>query len=117
MMERKDRKQGKANLILLEDLVPENHILRKIDKAIDFSFIYKYLEPLYSKIGRPSIDPVILFKLAFLDRLDNRHSMKKTCEEAQVNLSYRWYLGIDLDEKIPDYSDFSKTTLENIARK
>ena len=108
MMERKDRKQGKANLILLEDLVPENHILRKIDKAIDFSFIYKYLEPLYSKIGRPSIDPVILFKLAFLDRLDNRHSMKKTCEEAQVNLAYRWYLGIDLDEKIPHYSDFSK---------
>ena len=59
MMERKDRKQGKANLILLEDLVPDNHILRKIDKAIDFSFIYEYLEPLYSKIGRPSIDSVL----------------------------------------------------------
>ena len=108
MMERKDRKQGKANFVLLEDLVPENHILRKIDKAVDFTFIYEYLEPLYSNIGRPSIDPVILFKLAFLDRLDNRHSMKKTCEEAQVNLAYRWYLGIDLDEKIPHYSDFSK---------
>ncbi|MBQ7888428.1 MAG: hypothetical protein IJ356_01570 [Erysipelotrichaceae bacterium] len=60
-----DKRQRKANLILLEDLVPDNHILRKIDKVIDFSFIYEYLEPLYSEICRPSIDPVILFKLTF----------------------------------------------------
>jgi len=69
MMERKDRKQGKANLILLEDLVPDNHILRKIDKAIDFSFIYEEVEGLYSEQGRPGIDPVSLFKIVFIQYL------------------------------------------------
>lgn len=116
-MQRKDRKQSKVNMILLEDLVPENHLLRKIDKALDFSFIYEYLKESYSHTGRASIDPVVLFKLAFLDRLYNLHSMRRTCEEAQVNMAFRWYLGIDLDEKIPHFSDFSKNYTRKFSKK
>lgn len=107
-MTRRDRKQTKLSMILLEDMVPDNHLLRKVDKAIDLSFIYDYLEDKYSQIGRPSIDPVILFKLALVDKLYNYRSMRRTCEEAKVNLAIRWYLGIDLEDPVPHFSDFSK---------
>ena len=91
----------------IEDVVPQNHLLRKIDKAIDFSFIYKYTEPLYSKIGRPSIDPVVLFKTVLINHLYGYNSMRRTMDEIQVNLAYRWFLGLEIYDKVPHFSDFS----------
>lgn len=103
------KKQSELSVVILEDLVPNDHLLRKIDKVIDFSFIYPYIEHLYSPIGRPSIDPVVLIKLAFLDKLYGFHSMRRTCKEVEVNLAFKWFLGFGIEEKTPHFSDFSKT--------
>ncbi len=109
MMTKNDAKQQEAVFVILEDLVPQNHILRKVDKAIDLSFVYDYVKDLYSNIGRPSIDPVVLIKLAIVDKLFGYHSMRRTLREAEVNLAIRWYLGYGIEEKLPHFSDFSKT--------
>ena len=74
--------------INLDNLVPENHIIRKIDKAIDLSFIYDKVKHLYSPFGI--------------------RSMKQTIKEIQVNIAYRWYLGYGFDEQIPHFSTFGK---------
>ena len=91
----------------IEEIVPRDHLLRKIDKEIDFSFIYKYTESLYSKIGRPSIDPVVLFKIVLINHLYGYNSMRRTIAEIQVNLAYRWFLGLEVYDKVPHFSDFS----------
>lgn len=96
-----------AEIVILDNLVPKNHIVRKINRAIDFSFIYHYTEPLYSKIGRPSIDPVVLFKLVFINHLFGYNSMRRTINEVEVNLAYRWFLGLGFNDKVPHFSDFS----------
>ena len=73
--------------ISLEALVPENHILRAIDKAIDFSFIYEEVEVLYSEKGRPGIDPVSLLKIVFIQYLFGIRSMRQTIREIEVNVA------------------------------
>ena len=96
-----------AQIVYLDDLIPKDHIVRKLNKSIDFSFIYTYTEPMYSTVGRPSIDPVVLFKLAFINRMFGYNSMRRTIKEVEVNLAYRWFLGLSLTDKIPHFSDFS----------
>jgi transposase len=95
-------------MIILETYIPENHLLRKVDRSIDFRFIYDLVEPLYSKIGRPSIDPIQLFKLLFINHLYGYNSMRRTIEETKVNLAYRWFIGLGVEESVPHFSDFSK---------
>ncbi len=92
----------------IEDFVPEDHLVRKLEEAMDWCFIYPLVKPLYSLYGRPSIDPVILFKMIFINYSFGIHSMRKTCEEIKVNLAYRWFLGIRLDEPVPNYSAWSQ---------
>jgi len=92
----------------IEELVPEKHLVRKIDKAINWDFIYDEVEDLYSDTGRKSVDPVVLFKMIFINYLFGYNSMRKTCREIEVNLAYRWFLGIDFEEKVPDYSTWSQ---------
>src|SRR3712207_7995679 len=79
--------------ISLDALVPKEHIIRKIDAAIDFSFIYEKVKPFYSSIGKPSIDPVVLFKIILIQYLFGIRSMRQTIQEIEVNLAYRWFLG------------------------
>lgn len=117
MIRKHQNKERKLSLVYLDDLVPEDHLLRKIDKVMDFDFIYDYVEDLYSNTGRPSIDPVVLIKYAFLQRLDNRNSMRATFREAEVNLAYRWFLGYELDEQLPHFSDYSKNYLTKFSKK
>ena len=84
-------------------------MFRKIDKYIDFTFIYEKVKDLYcSNNGRYSIDPVVLFKLVFIQAIDGLKSMRKTCEKIKVDLEYRWFLGIPLGEPTPHYSTFSQ---------
>lgn len=92
----------------LEDLVPQDHIVRKYEEAINWNFIYDMVGHLYSNKGKPAIDPVVLFKLVFLNYLEGIHSMRLTCEVCNVNIAYRWFLGLDLGQKIPDHSTFSQ---------
>ena len=90
--------------------MPQNHILRKIDRAIDFSFIYEEVEGLYSPydMGRPGIDPVSLFKIVFIQYLFGIRSMRQTIQEIDVNVAYRWFIGYGLLEPVPHFSTFSK---------
>lgn len=93
----------------IEDIVPKNHLLRKIEKAIDFNFIYDEVEDLYSKdIGRPSIDPVVLIKIILIQYLYGISSMRQTIKELKVNMAYRWFIGYSITEKILHFSTSSK---------
>ena len=86
----------------MEELISENHFLRKLDAAISFDFVYDIVAPLYSAQGRPSIDPVILVKMLLLGYLYGIDSERKLAEEVRYNIAYRWYLGFDLDDVTPD---------------
>lgn len=92
----------------IEELVPKDHLVRKMDACMDFSFIEDEVKDLYSPIGRPSIPPIILFKLLIINKTFGINSMRKTCEECKVNLAYRWFLGISMEDKVPNYSTWSK---------
>lgn len=101
--------QSEMFLYTLEELVPKESLFRKIDKYIDFTFIYEEVKNLYClNNGRYGIDPVVLFKLVFIQAIDGIKSMRKTCEKIRVDLEYRWFLGIPLGESTPNYSTFSQ---------
>lgn len=94
--------------ISLDKLVPQNHIIRKIDNALDLSFIYEKLQHLYSGTRKPCIDPVVLFKIIIIQYIFGIRSMRQTIKEIEVNIAYRWYLGYGFEEKIPHFSTFGK---------
>lgn len=101
--------QDQYILYTMEELVPETSIFRKVDKYIDFSFIYDEVKNLYCENnGRPSVDPVVLFKLVFIQTLDGIKSMRKLCHKIKVDAEYRWFLGIPFGEDTPHFSTFSK---------
>lgn len=108
MMTRNEAKQSKLLLVTMEELIPQDHFLRKLDAAISFEFVYDIVAPLYSDRGRPSIDPVLLVKMLLLGYLYGIDSERKLAEEVRYNIAYRWYLGLDLDDPVPDYSTFSQ---------
>ncbi|MFQ5880068.1 MAG: IS1182 family transposase [Dehalococcoidia bacterium] len=92
----------------LDRLVPQSHLLRRIAQVVDFSFVYPLAKPYYSHTGQPSVDPVVLFKALLIGYLYGITSERRLMEEIHVNLAYRWFLGYDLDEAIPDHSVLSK---------
>lgn len=97
--------QLKYELVMIENLVPENHLLRKIDKVIDFSFINEICKPYYClDNGRPAIEPEVLFRMLFIGYLYGIRSERRLIEEVKVNVAYRWFLGYTLEDKIPDVS-------------
>lgn len=92
----------------LDDLVPQEHLVRKLDNCIDFRFIEELVKDLYSGFGRLSIPPVVLFKLIFINIIFGINSMRRTCEECKVNIAYRWFLGLSMYDDIPNYSTWSQ---------
>jgi transposase len=100
--------RDQIEMIALDQLVPANHLVRKIEAAIDFSFIYDLVKDMYSEVGRPSIDPVILIKLTFIQYTFGIRSMRKTIEEVETNMAYRWFLGYGFQDKVPHFSTFGK---------
>lgn len=100
--------RNQLEMVALEQLVPKDHLVRKMEATLDFSFIYELVKELYSEHGRPSIDPVILIKLAFIQYTFGIRSMRKTIEEVETNVAYRWFLGYGLYDKVPHFSTFSK---------
>jgi transposase len=98
-----------VEMVALEQLVPENHLVRKVEATIDFSYIYQLVNDLYSEDRRrPSIDPVILIKMAFIQYMFGIRSMRKKIEEIETNLAYRWFLGFGIYDKVPHFSTFGK---------
>lgn len=101
--------QSEILMTTMEEIVPKNSLFRKIDKYIDFTFIHNEVKELYcDNNGRPSIDPVVLFKLVFIQAIDGLKSMRKTCEKIKVDAEYRWFLGIPFGQSTPHFSTFSK---------
>ena len=93
----------------MEMLVLKEHLVRKIVKTIDFEFIREKVKHLYSEdVGKPSIDPVVLFKMVIIQYVFGIKSMRQTVKEIEVNIAYRWFLGLDFTESVPHYSTFSK---------
>ena len=109
MMGKKDySERSQVQIASLDDLVPSGHLVRKLEEAIDLSFIYDEVKDLYKPYGRESIDPVVLMKIVILQYVFGIPSMRKTIKEIEVNLAYRWYLGYGLYEDIPHFSTFGK---------
>ena len=93
---------------MLEDLVPKDHLLRKIEAAVDFDKLYGMVEDLYSEDnGRPSIDPVVLVKMVLIQHLYGLPSLRRTASEVEVNMAYRWFLGYGLQDETPHFSTLS----------
>lgn len=100
--------QQHYELVSIEDLVPADHMLRKIDKYIDFSFIEAKVRHLYSQDnGRPAIDPLVLFKMIFLGYFYGIRSERQLEREVQTNIAYRWFLGLGLADRVPDHTTIS----------
>jgi transposase len=108
MLRSNREKQQAYEFVSIEELVPQDHLLRKVDKYIDFSFIDEKVRPLYcADTGRPAIDPVVLFKMIFLGYFYGIRSERQLEREIQTNLAYRWFLGLGLTDKVPDHSTIS----------
>lgn len=101
--------RNQVGFYALDDLVPQDHLLRAIDEYVDFTFIYDLVIDKYdAKQGRPSIDPVLLMKLPLIQYLFGIKSMRQTIQDIEVNNAYRWFLGLDFMDKVPHFSTFGK---------
>ena len=92
----------------IEDHVPQDHLLRSIDRFVDLSNIRAYLADFYSHTGRPSIDPELLIRMLLVGYCLGIRSERRLCEEVHLNLAYRWFCRLDLADAVPDHSTFSK---------
>ena len=108
MMGRQSRQMAML-FVDIESLIPETHLLRKIERKVSFDFIYDLLAPYYPATGRPSVDPVSMFKMLLIGYLYGIKSERRLVEEVQLNIAYRWFCGFELDDTIPNHSTFSKT--------
>jgi transposase len=109
LSKRLDDNRNQIEMFALDQLVPEDHLVRKIESAINFDFIYDLVQDKYSSDnGRPSVDPVVLIKMVFVQYLFGIRSMRQTIKEIETNVAYRWFLGYGFSEKIPHFSTFGK---------
>ena len=125
MLKKYHNQRNVIEFVSLDAMVPENHLLRKIDAAIDFDRIYDFVKDLYCEDnGRPSIDPVVLFKIVLIQHIYGIPSLRRTLEEINMNMAYRWFLGYPINEAIPHFSTvsynfkhrFDQQTIEHIFR-
>jgi transposase len=108
MMGQHDRSEALFYYFRLEDQVPENHLLRLIEKHISFAFVRQQLKDRYSEMGRPSIDPELLLRILLIGYLYGITSERKLVEELRMHLAWRWFTGLSFDQEIPHHSTFSK---------
>src|SRR6202047_1393406 len=91
----------------LDDHVPDDHLLRRIDRFLDLEKVRTELRPFYSSIGRPSIDPELMMRMLIVGYCMGIRSERRLCEEIHLNLAYRWFCDLGLDGRVPDHSTFS----------
>lgn len=108
ILEKNVQNRSQVEIICIEDLVPQDHLLRKIERSVDFNKIYEFVEDLYcADNGRPSIDPVILFKVVLIQHLFGIRSLRRVAAEVSLNVAYRWFLGCAINEPTPHFSTLS----------
>ena len=109
MLSENRAERNQMEMFCIDSFVPEDHLLRKIDEALDFGRIYEIVGDLYChNNGRPSVDPVVLFKIVFIQHLYGIPSLRRTCEEIKMNVAYRWFLGYLMNEQLPHFSTVSQ---------
>ncbi len=114
-MKESSPQQYQIEMVTLEELVPNNHLVRKVDAAIDFNFIRDEIAHLYCHDnGHPAIDPVVLFTMMLLGYLFGVTSERRLVQEIQVNVAYRWFLRIGLTDKVPDASTLSQNRIRRV---
>jgi transposase len=96
----------------LDKVVPADHVVRQIDAVLDLSWVHRELRPYYSHTGRPSIDPVLMIRMLLVGYVFALRSERRLCSEVQVNLAYRWFCKLSVEDKIPDHSVFSRARHE-----
>jgi transposase len=104
----KSRRLNEPIAVSLEALIPSGHFYRHLEEKLDLSFVREWSRELYAERGRPSIDPVIFFKLQLVMFFEGIRSERKLIETASLNLAHRWYLGYALDEDLPDHSSLTR---------
>ncbi|HZU13867.1 MAG TPA: transposase [Chloroflexota bacterium] len=104
----KRRDLDRSVLVSLEQLIPAGHFYRHLDAVFDLSFVRDWVKDCYAVKGRPSIDPVVFFKLRLGMSFDGIHSERQLIEVASLNVAHRWYLGCRLDEPLPDHSSLTR---------
>ena len=92
----------------LDDVVPADHLVREIDAVLDLSWVHAELAPHYPSIGRPSIDPVLMIRMLIVGYVFAIRSERALCREVKVNLAYRWFCKLSIEDQIPDHSAFSR---------
>src|SRR5512141_226467 len=113
MMGRLERDQGQLFYsFCLEEVVPDDHQVRAIASVLDLSWVYGELSPQYPALGRPSIDPVLMIRMLILGYAFGLRSERLICAEVRVNLAYRWFCRLSIEDKIPDHSVFSRARHE-----
>src|SRR4249920_520386 len=114
MMGRQRRDQGRLFYeFRLEDRIPENHLLRRMNVFVTVALadLHRELEPHYSDLGRPSIDPELMVRMLIIGYCYGIRSERKLCQEVELHLAYRWFCKLDLDDKVPHHSTFSENRL------
>jgi transposase len=104
----KSRRLDAPITVSLEDLVPPDHFYRHLEAKLDLGFVREWVRELYANRGRPSIDPVVFFKLQLVMFFEGIRSERQLIETASLNLAHRWYLGYTLDENLPDHSSLTR---------
>jgi transposase len=113
MMGRHNRDQGQLFYSFdLDAVVPADHLVREIAAVLDLTWVYDELAPHYPSIGRPSIDPVLMIRMLIIGYVFAVRSERALCREIQVNLAYRWFYGLSIEDKLPDHSAFSRARNE-----
>jgi transposase len=113
MMGRSSQDQGQLFYSFnLDEIVPDDHLVRAIADVLDLSWVRAELAPHYSQIGRPSIDPVLMIRMLIIGYVFAIRSERALCREVQLNLAYRWFCGLGIEDKLPDHSAFSRARNE-----
>jgi transposase len=108
MMSTKERSLAPLVNVSLEDLVPHDHFYRHLDRILDLSFVREFVHETYAGGGRPSIDPVVFFKLQLVMFFEGIRSERLLMRHAADRLSVRWFIGYDLGEPLPDHSSLTR---------
>jgi transposase len=115
MLGRKNRSEKMFYYVKMDDLIPEDHLLRLIHRYVDLGFIRRKVAHLYSHTGRPSIDPEILLRMLLIGYLYGITSERRLCEDVKMHVGYRWFVGLSLDDTVPDHSTFSHNRHDRFA--
>src|SRR4029078_3965439 len=117
MMGRREHGQGQFFYeFTLDEVVPPDHLVRRIDAVLDLGWVHKDLAPYYSHTRRPSIDPVLMIRMLIVGYVFAIRSERRICAEVQVNLAYRWFCRLGIEDRLPDHHGFSRPRAQRLAQ-